>query len=69
MIWKAANNSGSNEVLKKMPENIYKDEDDLFAKLSKIDKVKTTDLVKYYDIILKEYGPQKVATDFIDMIK
>lgn len=65
----ASNNSGSNEVLKKIKGNIYNDEDDLYKKLSKIDKVTTEELVKYYDIILKEYGPQKVASTFIKTIK
>lgn len=65
----ASNNDGSREVLSKIKENIYKDEDDLFDKLNSIDKVTTSDLVKYYDIIMKDYGPEKMADDFAKMLK
>jgi hypothetical protein len=65
----ASSNGGSNEVLKKMKENIYSDFDDLYKKLNNIDKVTTDELVKYYDILLEDYGPQKVADEFINLIK
>lgn len=65
----AAKNSGSKEVLKKIKENIWENEDDLFDKLNDLDKVKTSDLVKYYDIIMNDYGPEKMASDFIKIIK
>ena len=65
----AANNDGSKEVLKKIKENIYKDEEDLYKKLNELDKVTTSDLVKYYDIIMEDYGPEKMASDFVKLLK
>ena len=65
----AAHNAGSKEVLKKIKENIYKDEEDLYKKLNELDKVTTSDLVKYYDIIMEDYGPEKMASDFVKLLK
>ena len=65
----ASSNDGSKEVLVDMKENIYKDFDDLYDKLNNIDKVTTEDLKNYYKIALKEFGPDRVANDFTNMLK